>query len=85
MAESASTALGVLFLYSVLMFSLPFVAFFGAKDIAEKYTSLDRFGVTVTSVVASVVTVNVIILFYVSRAIGTTRLEYHQELMDKMD
>lgn len=85
MAETAGSALAVLFLYSFLMFTLPFVVFYGAKDLAEKYTSYDKYGVVIISVISSVVTVNVIIIFYVCRAIESAKLDYHEDRLEKMD
>lgn len=57
------------FLFSCAMFTLPFVAFFGAKHITTDYILLDNsFTVNVISVFAAVVVVNIIIMAYAFKA-----------------
>lgn len=62
--RQAAIALGLLLFFSVLMFSLPFGAFYGTKYYLEKYLDIIGYENTVWSVVAAVVTVNVIIALY---------------------
>lgn len=71
----AVIALANLFLYSVAMFTLPFVAFFGTRHLLTEYYPVDKFIVTVWSVVAAVVVVNVIIIVYAYKA-------YHEKEYD---
>lgn len=66
-ARQAGTAMALLLFYSFLMFTLPFAAFFGTKYV------LDDLGVTgytntVWSVLAAVITVNLIIIAYAYQA-----------------
>lgn len=56
--------LGVLMIFSFFMFTLPFGAFYGTKSVLKYYFLLDGFENTVWSVIASVVTVNGIIVVY---------------------
>ena len=60
--------LGMLFLYSMLMFSMPFGAFYGAKYFLLTYVHVTGFVNTVWSVVAAVATMYAIILTYAYKA-----------------
>lgn len=62
--KQASFAMLYLLFFSFLMFTLPFAAFFSVRHILEEYFDLDHFQVTCWSVIASVVTVNVVIALY---------------------
>ncbi|XP_050499971.1 uncharacterized protein LOC126880241 [Diabrotica virgifera virgifera] len=62
--KQAAIALGKLMFFSVLMFTLPFVAFFGTKYILQEHFDVIGFTNTVWSVLFSVVTVNLIIVAY---------------------
>lgn len=73
--KRAALVLAQLFLYSVAMFTLPFVAFFGMRHILTEYYPVDSFMVTVWSVVAAVIVVNVIICLYAFKA-------YHEKEYD---
>lgn len=73
--KRAALALAQLFLYSVAMFTLPFVAFFGMRHILTEYYPVDIFMVTVWSVVAAVIVVNAIICLYAYKA-------YHEKEYD---
>ena len=74
--KMAALALANLFLYSVAMFTLPFIAFFGVQHILTEYYPVDRFVTTVWSVVAAVVVVNGIICVYAYKA-------YHEKEYDE--
>lgn len=62
------TVLGTLFLYSLAMFTLPFVAFFGVEHIMKAEFNTDRFVTNCISVLAAVITVNLIIASYIYQA-----------------
>lgn len=62
--KQASFALLYLLFFSVLMFTLPFGAFYGTKHFLIEYLHLDVFQTTCWSVLAAVVTVNVVIGLY---------------------
>ncbi|XP_058123542.1 uncharacterized protein LOC131281416 [Anopheles ziemanni] len=62
-----STAAAWLLLYSVAMFTLPFVAFYGTRYGMTHYLHIDGFPNTCGSVVAAVLVVNVIIFLYAVR------------------
>ncbi|XP_073968236.1 uncharacterized protein [Bombus fervidus] len=61
--------LAKLFLYSIAMFTLPFVAFFGVQHIMKVEFHIDRFITNCISVFAAVITVNLIIACYVYQAL----------------
>ena len=63
------TVLGKLFIYSMAMFTLPFVAFFGVQHIMKVEFHVDRFVTNCISVFAAVITVNLIITYYVYQAL----------------
>lgn len=56
--------LGILLIFSFLMFTLPFGAFFGTKYLLKYYFLVEGFDNTVWSVISSVITVNLIIVVY---------------------
>lgn len=64
MSKQSAFALLWLFVYSCGMFTLPFAAFFGTRHILLTKYELDTFTVTASSVIAAVVTVNLIIVLY---------------------
>ncbi|KAJ0180328.1 hypothetical protein K1T71_003732 [Dendrolimus kikuchii] len=74
--KMAAYALGKLFLFSIAMFTLPFIAFFGVAHILTEYYPVDKFVVTVWSVIAAVVVVNFIICVYAYQA-------YHEKEYDE--
>lgn len=74
-SRQAALALGNLFLYSVAMFTLPFVAFFAVQHIMTEYTPNNRFVQNVWAVVAAVIVVNMVIFAYVYKA-------YHEKEYD---
>ena len=61
--------LGVFFIYSIAMFTLPFVAFYYARHIMETEFQTDRFVTNCVSVTAAVIVVNFIIGIYVYQAL----------------
>jgi hypothetical protein len=74
--QRAALVLANLFIYSIAMFTLPFVAFFGVRHVLTEYYPLSSFAVTAWSVVAAVVVVNVIICVYAYKA-------YHEKEYDE--
>ena len=75
-SKLAALALANLFLYSVGMFTLPFVAFFGVRHLLTDYYPVEPFIRTCWSVVAAVVVVNIIICMYAYKA-------YHEKEYDE--
>lgn len=63
-SKQTSSALLTLFYYSILMFTLPFAAFFGARHFLFEHTDWTEFAVTSCAVFASVITIYVIIGLY---------------------
>lgn len=66
--KNAVKALALLLFYSFLMFSLPFVAFFGVKHVLRDTYHIDGFVNTAWSVFAAVIVVNIIICAYIYHA-----------------
>lgn len=62
--KQASFAMLYLLFFSFLMFTLPFAAFFGTRHFLQEYFHLDQFAVTCWSVLAAVITVNIVIALY---------------------
>lgn len=62
--KQASFALLYLLFFSILMFTLPFAAFYGTRHALHEYFNIDGFTNTCWSVLASVVTVNIVIALY---------------------
>lgn len=62
--KQASFALLYLLFFSILMFTLPFGAFYGTRHYLHEYLHIDGFTNTCWSVIASVVTVNIVIALY---------------------
>lgn len=62
--RQASFALLFLLFFSFLMFTLPFGAFYGSKHFLQEYLHLDTFQTTCWSVLAAVLTVNLVIGLY---------------------
>lgn len=65
---SLAAVLGTLFIYSVAMFTLPFIAFFGVQHLMLSHYHYDRFTSNCFAVAAAVIVVNLIIAVYVYRA-----------------
>lgn len=68
--------LGILLIFSSLMFTLPFGAYFGTKYLLKYYFLMDGFDNTVWAVISSVITVNLIIVLY-------AYISYHEPDYDK--
>lgn len=66
------TVLGTLLLYSIAMFTLPFAAFFGVRHYMRLEFQTDTFATNCVSVLAAVVTVNLIISCYAYQALHET-------------
>lgn len=62
--KQASIALLYLLFFSMLMFTLPFAAFYGVRHILYDYLHIEGFENTAWSVLAAVVTVNIVIALY---------------------
>lgn len=75
--KQAARAMALLLFYSVLMFTLPFGAFFATKYILQDNFGIDGYNNTVASVLAAVITVNLIIAAYAYQAYHET--EYDDE------
>lgn len=73
--KQAAKAFALLLFYSVLMFSLPFGAFFATRYILRDTYNVEGFANTAWSVLAAVVTVNLIICAYAYQA-------YHDQEYD---
>lgn len=79
----AALAMANLFLYSVAMFTLPFVAFFGVKHLLTDYYPVEPFIRTCWSVVAAVVVVNIIICMYAYKAYHEKEYDEHGNEIDQ--
>lgn len=77
--KQAARALALLLFYSFLMFTLPFAAFFGTKYVLEDVWDIRGFQSTAWSVLATVVTVNLIIVGYVYHAYHEKEYNEHGE------
>lgn len=62
--KAAAWAMFLLFVYSVAMFSLPFAAFFGTRHSLKEHFEVIGYTNTVWSVVASVITIYLVIFAY---------------------
>lgn len=84
--KQAAKALSLLLLYSFLMFTSPFLAFFGIKYLLQDVFDVTGFANTAWSVLASVVTVNLIIVGYVYHAYHEKEYnEYGEEITEEAD
>jgi hypothetical protein len=61
--------LGTFYIYSIAMFTLPFIAFFGVQHILITEFHTERFVTNCISIVAAVLVVNIIIGFYAYQAL----------------
>jgi len=95
-AMDSVTVLGTLFLYSIAMFTLPFVAFFGVQHFVSLKFHTDNFVTNCISVLAAVVMVNLIIFFYAYQALhesiqekeqneNEVRMEHKESVNKKID
>lgn len=67
-SQQTSSALLYLLFYSILMFTLPFGAYFLTKHLLELHSHLPQFNITAWSVIASVVTIYIVIGLYAFHA-----------------
>lgn len=74
----SAAVLGTLFLYSVAMFTLPFAAFFGIQRFMILEFQTDTAVTNYVSVLAAVVTVNLIISCYAYQALNESIEEKEQ-------
>lgn len=79
--KQAAKALGILLFFSFLMFSLPFGSFFGTKYLLKDYFGVEGYASTVWSVIAAVLTVNLIIIGYVYVAYHEPEYDEHGNLI----
>lgn len=63
--KDASIAMLQLFFFSILMFTLPFGAFYGIQHYLQLHYDLEQFEVTCWCVLGAVLTVNIVIGLYV--------------------
>lgn len=77
-AMGPTAVLGTLFLYSVAMFTLPFAAFFGIQRFMILEFQTDTAVTNYVSVLAAVVTVNLIISCYAYQALNESIEEKEQ-------
>lgn len=68
LSKESAFALLWFFVYSCAMFTIPFVAFYGTRHILLTKFDLETFTITCGSVIAAVVTVNLIIVLYAIKA-----------------
>lgn len=66
--ESSTRAFFWLFIFSLLMFTLPFLIFYSTKTLLLESFEIEGFYNTCWSVLAAVITVNLIISIYIYRA-----------------
>lgn len=76
-SKQATFSLLYLLLYSVLMFTLPFGAFFGVRHVLADKFDITGFPNTCYSVLSAVIVVNLIIVLYAYQAYHET--EYDSE------
>lgn len=67
-SKQATSALLYLLFYSILMFTLPFGAFYGTRYFLREHTDYSDFTITSLSVTSSVITVYIIIGLYAYKA-----------------
>lgn len=77
-AMGPTAVLGTLFLYSIAMFTLPFAAFFGIQRFMILEFQTDTAVTNYVSVLAAVVTVNLIISCYAYQALNESIEEKEQ-------
>uniref|UniRef100_A0A6M2DKI9 Putative vacuolar atpase assembly integral membrane protein vma21 n=1 Tax=Xenopsylla cheopis TaxID=163159 RepID=A0A6M2DKI9_XENCH len=75
-SKQAAWAMFYLFIYSVLMFTFPFLAFFGMRHYLAEHLDIVGFTNTACSVLMAVIIANAIIIAYAYRA-------YHEKEYDE--
>lgn len=81
--RQAAFSLLYLFAFSVMMFTLPFAAFFGVRNYLNEHMQVTEFQNTFYSVLASVLTVNSIIVAYAVVAYHETEYDEHGNVIDQ--
>lgn len=74
-SRQAAFSLLYLFLYSVLMFTLPFGAFFGVRHVLADQFGITGFPNTCYSVFSAVIVVNLIIILYAYKGYHETEYD----------
>lgn len=82
-AKQESSALLLLLFYSLLMFTLPFGAFFGTQYLLRTYSDFSEFAITSLSVASAVITVYLIIFSYAYKAYTEKEIVIPGELTSK--
>lgn len=82
-SRQAAFSLLYLFVFSCMMFSLPFGAFYGVRHLLDIYFTVTAFQTTVYSVLATVVTVNLIIVGYAVVAYNETEYDDQGNVIDQ--
>lgn len=67
-SKQANSALLHLLFYSIMMFTLPFGAFFGTQHVLRTHTDWPAFTITSLSVASAVIVVYIIIALYIYKA-----------------
>lgn len=81
--RQAAFSLLYLFVFSVMMFTMPFAAFFGIRNYLNEHMQVTQFQNTFYSVLASVLTVNLIIVGYAVVAYRETEYDDHGNVIDQ--
>lgn len=69
MENSSAKTFGALLFYSILMFTLPFLAYFGTQSVLRDHFYVVGFKQTAWSVASAVIVVNLIAFSYVWKAL----------------
>lgn len=69
MGTSSVQTFGALLFYSLLMFTLPFLAYFGTRQFLHEYVRMTGFAQIAWSVASAVLVVNLIVFAYVWKAL----------------
>lgn len=81
--RQAAFSLLYLFVFSVMMFTLPFAAFFGVRNYLTEHMQVTQFQNTFYSVLACVLTVNLIIVAYAVVAYRETEYDDQGNVIDQ--
>lgn len=81
--KRVTLVLANLFLYSVAMFTLPFITFFGIQHILTDLYPIDTFPRTVWSVFSAVMVVNIIIFIFAYKAYYEKEYDEHGNEIDQ--
>uniref|UniRef100_A0A182WQR9 Vacuolar ATPase assembly integral membrane protein VMA21 homolog n=1 Tax=Anopheles minimus TaxID=112268 RepID=A0A182WQR9_9DIPT len=84
-SRQAAFAILWLFVYSFAMFTLPFGAFYGTRHVLAEHFQIEGFHNTCGSVLAAVMTVNVIIMLYAFRGFRELEEEDRERSKRKSD